>query len=301
MTAEEMSWLQQQIADAGSRHKLLFYHFDFDQGANTGSTSGPWQLDIPSLGVDGAVWGHYHTVPENSKTPYTAHPFDLGLQAVVDGHRSFRIFRVHNGSISPGPMHHSGTTTDSLSAVWSGPNDGTQRTLSVTVTNRFGEAWDHSRLMFAMVDHDSVYAATGGTVASTIRQGGMADVYVDCVLPASGSKTVSVFPTAPLVGVPVSEPRAGLWLARPVPNPVRPGDPVTLRYSLPVASRASIVISDVQGRLVARLLEGRVDAGPHAIAGNGRTEGGRAAPAGTYVVRLVTGDAQRTRKLTLIP
>ena len=130
------------------------------------------------------MWGHYHTVPENTKTPFTAHPFDLGLQAVVDGHRSFRIFRVHNGNVSPGPMHHSGTTTDSLSAAWSGPNDGTQRQLNVTVTNRFGEAWDHSRLVFAMVDHDSVYAATGGTVAYTIRQSGMADVYVDCVRPS---------------------------------------------------------------------------------------------------------------------
>src|SRR5207237_1786774 len=125
--------------------KLVMYHFDFDQGANTGSTSGPFQLNINTLGVDGAIWGHYHSVPENSITPRTAHPFNLGCQSVID-YRAFRIFRVHNGAITPGPMHHAGTTTDSLGIAWSGPNDGSQTHLTATVNNRYGEAWDRSRL-----------------------------------------------------------------------------------------------------------------------------------------------------------
>ena len=302
MTAEEIGWLQQQIAAAGSLHKLLFYHFDFDQGANTGSTNGPWQLDIPSLGVDGAIWGHYHTVPENMKTAYTAHPFDLGLQSVIDGHRSFRIFRVHNGSISPGPMHHSGTTTDSLSTVWNGANDGTQRQLSVTVTNRFGEAWDHSRLMFAMVDHDSSYSATGGTVAYSIRQGGMIDVYVDCVLPASGNVTVSVFPTAPIVGVGEPASVSGLWLAPLAPNPFETSrSPLTLRYSLPTKEAVSIGLYDVRGRRVASLFGGRMGPGEHVLTWNGRFESGRTAPAGVYVIRIAAGSEELTRKVAIIP
>src|SRR5262249_22089620 len=267
-----------------------------------GGTSGPWQLDIPSLGVDGAVWGHYHTVPENTKTLRTAQPFDLGLQSVIDGHRSFRIFRVHNGAISPGPMHHSGTTTDSLSTVGNGPNDGTQRQLSVTVTNRFGEAWDHSRLMFAMVDHDSSYSATGGTVAYSIRQGGMIDVYVDCVLPASGNVTVSVFPTTPIVGVEEPAALAGLWLAPLPPNPFATSrSPLTLRYSLPSASAVSIGIYDVRGRKVTSLFDGRVGPGEHVLTWKGRLESGRAAPAGVYLVRVVAGNEERTRKITLVP
>jgi hypothetical protein len=301
MTAEELSWLQQQITAAGSMHKLLFYHFDFDQGANTGSTSGPWQLNIPALGVDGAIWGHYHTVPENTKTAFTAHPFDLGLQSVVDGHRSFRIFRVHNGNISPGPMHHAGTTTDSLSALWSGTNDGTQTQLAVTVTNHFGETWDHSRLMFAMADHDSSYDATGGTVAYTIRQGGMINVYVDCVLPASGSTTVSVFPTAPITAVGDGGLRAGLWLNPPNPNPFSSGGPpLTLRLSVPTPGRVRVSIYDVHGRLTATLVDGRMESGVHELTWNGRTAGGRSAKAGTYFVRLLAGDGARTRKFTVI-
>src|SRR5262245_48301127 len=235
------------------------------------------------------------------KTARTAHPFDLGLQSVIDGHRSFRIFRVHDGAISPGPMHHSGTSTDSLSTVWNGPNDGTQRQLGVTVTNRFGETWDHSRLMFAMVDHDSVYSATGGTVAYSIRQGGMIDVYVDCVLPSSGSATVSVFPTTPIVGVGETAPWAGFWLARPAPNPFMPGtSPLTVRYSLPSASPVSIGVYDVRGSRVARLLEGPMGPGEHALTWNGRIESGRTAPAGVYVVRVTAAGVQHTQKLALI-
>jgi hypothetical protein len=302
MTAEEMNWLQQQIAAAGSMHKLLFYHFDFDQGANTGNTTGPWQLNIPALGVDGAIWGHYHTVPENTKTAYTAQPFDLGLQSVIDGHRSFRIFRVHNGHISPGPMHHAGTTTDSLSAAWSGPNDGTQSMLSVTVTNRFGEVWEHSRLRFAMADHDSNYAATGGTLAYKIRQGGMIDVYVDCTLPASGSATVSVYPTTPITGVPEPGLTAGLWLAPPSPNPLRSGgQTVTVRFSLPGASAVSLAIYDAHGRELTRLFEGRMGPGEHVLTWDGRTAARRPAEAGVYLVRLRTSGATLARKLSLTP
>jgi len=57
-------------------------------------------------------------------------------------------------------MHHSGSTTDSLSAAWSGPNDGTRSLLSASVTNRFGEAWSYARLVFTMVDHDSSFSAS---------------------------------------------------------------------------------------------------------------------------------------------
>ena len=299
-TSEQISWLTQEIAAAGPRHKLVMYHFDFDQGANTGSTTGPWQLNIATLGVDGAIWGHDHSVPENTVTPYTARPFNLGCQSVIDGKRTFRIFRVHNGHVSPGPMHHAGTTTDSLSATWSGPNDGTQVRLGVTVTNRFGEPWDHARLVFVMVDHDSNYAATGGTVAQTIRQGGKIGVYVDCVLPAAGSAAASVYPTTPIVvGV---QDRAGraVDLSPPRPNPFRPeARRVTLRYSLPGAALVTAVVFDLNGRRVATLRHGRVAAGEHDLVWDGRTEVGQAVAPGVYIVRLATPAATGAQKVVV--
>jgi hypothetical protein len=265
-TPEQITWLDQQIAAAGPRHKLVMYHFDFDQGANTGSTSGPWQLNIASLGVDGAIWGHDHSVPENTVTPRTAHPFNLGCQAVIDGKRTFRIFRVHNGNLSPGPMHHSGTNTDSLSASWSGPNDGTRSRLSVTVNNQFGETWDHARLVFILADHDSDYAASGGTVAQAIRLDGVVNVYVDCVLPASGIVNVSVAPSTPVAGVAAAHP-SRLALGRPSPNPLGPRSRrVSVSYTLPTAGPVELGVFDLSGRRVAMLVHGGAGPGAHSAA-----------------------------------
>lgn len=300
-TPEQVNWLTQEIAAAGPRHKLVMYHFDFDQGANTGSTSGPWQLNIATLGVEGAIWGHDHSVPENTVTPYSARPFNLGCQSVIDGKRTFRIFRVHNGHVSPGPMHHSGTTTDSLNAAWSGPNDGTQTRLGVTVTNRFGEPWDHARLLFVMVDHDSNYAATGGTVTQSIRQGGQIDVYVDCVLPAGGVATVSVHPTTPIVTGVDDVAGAAVDLSPPRPNPFRPeARSVTLRYSLSAAAVVTAAVFDPSGRRVATLRRGWVAAGEHQLVWDGRTEAGHVAASGVYVIRLATPAAIRARKLVVV-
>jgi hypothetical protein len=299
-TAEQINWLSQDIAAAGAKHKLVMYHFDFDQGANTGSTTGPWQLNIATLGVDGAIWGHDHSVPENTVTPYTAHPFNLGCQSVIDGKRTFRIFRVHNGHITPGPMHHSGTTADSLSASWSGPNDGTLSSLSTTVTNRFGEAWDHARLLFVMADHDSNYAAIGGTVAQVIRQSGVADVYVDCTLPAAGNATISVAATTPIAGVGTPRPST-LDLGRPSPNPLVPeSGRSTLAYSLATASDVRAIVFDLHGRRVATLFVGHAEAGTHVISWDGTADSGRRVPAGVYVVRLQTPLGSRSQRLIVV-
>ena len=63
----------------------------------------------------------------------------------------------------------------------------------------------------------------------------------------------------------------------------------------------SIGVYDIRGRRVARLFEGLMGPGEHALTWNGRIEAGRTAPAGIYIVRVVTGREQRAQKLTLIP
>jgi hypothetical protein len=198
-------------------------------------------------------------------------------------------------------MHHSGTSTDSLSAAWSDRNDGTRSRLGVTVTNRFGEAWDHARLLFFMVDHDSNYVATGGTVAQTIRQGGMINVYVDCVLPPAGITTVSVAPTTPIVVGVGSTAGPAFHLSPPSPNPFRLVEGrVTVRYGLSSAAFVTALVFDPNGRRVATLRRGPVDAGEHVLVWDGRTDAGRDALPGVYVIRLQTPAGTRTQKLVLV-
>jgi hypothetical protein len=303
MTPEQMSWLAADVAAVPAGHsKLAFFHYDFGGTLGNGQPAANFsQFNNPgALGLNGVIWGHNHGVAEGNRT---ATPFNLGLQAVIDGRRTFRIFRVSNGVMSPGPMHHSGgssgTPTDSLTVTWGGANDGTRSGLTATVLNRFGEAWEHARLLFVLVDHDSSFAASGGTLVETVRQGGHANVYVDCTLPAGATTVVTVLPVGPLaVGAAGA---TGLRLEPPVPSPYRPdGGALMLQYALPRTGRVRITILDAAGRRVARLYEGVQDAGGHALIWSGRAENGDTARAGVYLARLQTELGERTRKFSLV-
>ena len=306
MTQEQMNWLAADVAAVPpGRTKLAFFHYDFGGTLPNGQAAANFSQfnNLTALGLDGVIWGHNHVVAEATAAQLAAHPFNLGIQSVIansNGGRTFRIFRVHNGTITPGIMHHSGTTTDSLSASWSGPNDGTQSRLSVTVTNRYGETWEHARLVFCMVDHDSAYAATGGSVVETLSEGGVANVYVDCVLPASGSLTVSVAPTAPAAGV-AAEAAGALHLDSPRPNPFHPGGiSLTVSFTLPTGGAAQVGVFDLAGRRVASLFSGRAVAGRHTVSWDGLHVGGAQAAAGFYVVRLQAAGGERQQKFLLV-
>jgi 3',5'-cyclic AMP phosphodiesterase CpdA len=304
-TPEQMTWLANDLAAVPVGHaKLLYYHYDFGGTMANGQPGAQFtQINPAALGIDGAIFGHWHTIKEDTLTRRTAHPFNLGLQSVID-YRAFRIFRVHNNSITPGPMHHSGgiasTPTDSLSFAWSGPNNGTRASLSVTVNNRYGETWDQARLVFVLADHDSTYAVTGGTLDQVIRQGGFASVYVDCVLPASGVTTVTVTPLAPTgVGGPPAP--SALEMSAPYPNPFQPsGDPLGVHFALPVSGAVRIEVLDVSGRRVATPYSGSPPAGDHLILWNGRGDDGRLVGSGLYMVRIITPAGTRQRRVTVL-
>ena len=151
-----------------------------------------------------------------------------------------------------------------------------------------------------MVDRDSAYGATGGTIAQTIRQGGMVNVYVDCTLPAGGITAVSVNSTTPIAGV--GGPSAHvLDLDRPIPNPYRPGaGDLRVRFSLPTAGQASVELFDLSGRLVAELFSGWSGAGARAVSWDGTLGDGRLAGAGVYWVRLrARGEVRSLRFVAL--
>ncbi len=308
MTAEQMSWLQADVAAVPAGHtKLAFFHYDFGGTLPNGSAGANFSQfsNLSALGLDGVIWGHNHVVAEGNRT---AKPFNLGLQSVISnasGGRTFRVFRVSDGVITPGPMHHAGTSADSLAATWTGPNDGTRSTLAATVTNRFGEAWDHARLVFFMVDHDSSFVASGGTLAQTVRQGGMANVYVDCVIPAGttttpGSVTVSVMPGVSLAAVGEAG-ESDLHFDPPAPNPFRGGiERSRFHFVLARAAQARLDILDLAGRRVATLLDGRLPAGSHEATWTGAGADGAPAATGLYFVRLQSGGRWLRHKLLLL-
>ena len=81
---------------------------------------------------------------------------------------------------------------------------------------------------------------------------------------------------------------AGTRLLAPYPNPFHDG--LAVRYELAEAAPVEVAVYDVLGRRVRRLVSEHQAAGPHEVPWDGRSESGRAAAAGLYVVRLRAGE-----------
>jgi hypothetical protein len=102
----------------------------------------------------------------------------------------------------------------------------------------------------------------------------------------------------PLSGVGVEDataPAGRLVLEAPRPNPSRGA--AALRFTLPRAGRARLVLMDLAGRHVRTLLDGAQPAGEHETAWDGRDERGAPARAGLYWARLEAGGEAAVRKL----
>lgn len=77
------------------------------------------------------------------------------------------------------------------------------------------------------------------------------------------------------------------------PNPA--GDATTLRYALPEAVHVEIVVYDMLGRVIARPVDERQEAGHRALVFDSRS-----LASGVYVYRLRAGDFEASRQLTVV-
>jgi hypothetical protein len=82
------------------------------------------------------------------------------------------------------------------------------------------------------------------------------------------------------------------------PNPFNPS--TTIRFDLPEAADVTLVIYDMLGREVVRLVRGRVEAGYQQIVWNGRTVSGREVPSGIYIARMITAKYHKSMKMVLL-
>lgn len=82
------------------------------------------------------------------------------------------------------------------------------------------------------------------------------------------------------------------------PNPFNPN--TAIRYNLPLATDVSLVVYDILGREVIRLVNEPMEPGYHQLTWNGKTATGREAPSGIYIARLVTPEYAKSIKLVLL-
>lgn len=291
-TQEQLDWLDATVAatPAGMK-KVAFYHYDF-QGQVGGQLS--------QLGLDAALWGHFHSVPEGN---LTNPPYNLGLQSVCDGKRKYRLVRVSsNGTLSPRPMLSAGSTGQNLTLSFVPPNNGSNSTVTATVVNNLNETFEHALVRFKMPD-GSGYQASAGTIEQQYSEGGIRHVHVRLVVPALGSIETTLSPS---VGVPDgsgSDPfdtgaaGASLLVFPPWPNPVT--DRARLSFSIPRAGDVAVAIFDVGGREIARF-GGTYDAGVSSLDWDVRASSGELLAPGLYFARFEFEGSAQTAKLVML-
>jgi hypothetical protein len=108
----------------------------------------------------------------------------------------------------------------------------------------------------------------------------------------------------PPIPLPVSV--EGGYLALPLhyalhqnyPNPFNPVS--TIRYDLPQADEVSLIVHDILGREVVRLVDGHIEPGYHHAQWDGRDRRGRSVPSGIYIARIVTSQYTKSIKMVML-
>jgi len=80
------------------------------------------------------------------------------------------------------------------------------------------------------------------------------------------------------------------------PNPFNPI--TTITYDLPDDAQVSLVVYDILGREVARLVDGFVEPGYHQVEWDGKDQSGRLVPTGIYLYRLVATSLESSEHFT---
>jgi hypothetical protein len=87
-------------------------------------------------------------------------------------------------------------------------------------------------------------------------------------------------------------------LSQNYPNPFNSS--TEIEFSLPQRGPVSLVIYDIQGREIRRLLDGNFEAGSHGIIWNGINDSNTLVSSGIYFYRLNSSNATQTNRMTLL-
>ncbi|MFC1620629.1 Ig-like domain-containing protein, partial [Candidatus Neomarinimicrobiota bacterium] len=82
------------------------------------------------------------------------------------------------------------------------------------------------------------------------------------------------------------------------PNPFNPL--TTIRFDLPVATDVKLMVYDILGRNIVRLVHQTLEPGYRSVVWQGLDNRGRLVPSGIYIVRLVTPEYTRSIKMVLL-
>ena len=153
------------------------------------------------------------------------------------------------------------------------------------LTRDSGETW---RELETAVPLPFYVLTTEGLPAGTVLSAGRAGAYRLRGVPTTVNDTASGGET----------PQARASLDRPRPVPANPR--VSVPFSVPERCDVNLAVYDLQGRLVAMLVDEPRPAGRHSAVWDGKNSWGMSMPSGAYFVRLSCRGEERTARILLL-
>lgn len=239
----------------------------------------------------------------------TWHPMGNGCSGAYYYRRRASALALYQGSLYVGgDFTIAGNSLSWFIAKWRDPSVpvylkrlGAERSgATVVVRAEFGEALANERIEVwrALPGHERdrigeapATPVTSFTYTDASPPSGGADYWLRVT---QGSGEAMWFGPAQVDAAPVPE---RLTLSPAQPNPFNPR--TTIHFGLPSSGRVRLTLHDMQGHLVRGLIDEIRPAGEWTTEWDGLDQQGRPVGSGTYLLRLVSADGTRGRKLTL--
>ena len=175
-TSGQLSWLASDLAQADPElDRVLFYHYDFAD-----------QLNIGSLGVDLALWGHIHSNSGSLSGP----PWSLATSCCTSGTRAFRLIRVTQEGMQP--LATSYASTNQLRTLVSPANDGSCDSVRVQVNNNYAIDFPEALVRLRLAPGLASVSTTAGTVQQILQVDGATLVELALPMTANSTRSASV-------------------------------------------------------------------------------------------------------------
>ncbi|MCD4664789.1 MAG: metallophosphoesterase, partial [Bacteroidales bacterium] len=267
----QLIWLDNDLQNStGSESRVLFYHFDFAD-----------QLNLSSLGVDMALWGHIH---HNSGSIYSQ-PYNLATNNVCDEERSYRVIRVDNGDLQAEYTISAGVNGENMNVNFYPANNGLNDSVSADISNNHNLTFANGMVKFIMPKGEYGYSVNNGVLKQVDKSGQFAICYVKVNIPATDTKTVSVKIDTSL-SVRFNNKISPVTLYQNYPNPFC--SETTIRFWLQQPDYVSLEIFDISGKIVRTLINEEKMNGYHSVIWNGKDDKGKSVTGRVFIYKLQT-------------
>lgn len=272
---DQIYWLNQRLSLHPDKTRVLFHHYDFSE-----------QLNLTTLGVDMALWGHTHS---NSGS-VSSYPYNLSTRCVCNGKRSYRVVRVNGIQLQPQNTIYAGNSGQSINVSWFPSNTATADSVSAVFNNNQGMAFENSLLKFRMPPGNWSYSVNNGNLLQVDRSPAENVCYVQVNLPALQSRNVSVAAHPGTSAEDFLQPDISL-IRGTYPNPFAGQLTIDLDSRL---AKARVRVYNLRGE---KIREIPLPSGNSTCHWDGFLDSGTPAPAGIYLLRVDAGKNSELRRV----